>query len=155
MKMIKAQWLTLLLVMSVTGQGVAADDSLPTQLTLYKGDVRVLEAPGIERLAVGNTEILSTTLLKNEEMVLVAEAEGETTVQVWFEDGHREQIGVVVVKANGYRQVGELRQLLADIPGLRIRTVGRQVVMEGRLYSTDLERVKDAVKFYDNVLVLA
>lgn len=155
MTMIKAQWLTLLLVMSGAAQGVAADDSLPTQLTLYKGDVRVLEAPGIERLAVGNTEILSTTLLKNQEMVLVAEAEGETTVQVWFEDGHREQIGVVVVKANGYRQVGELRQLLADIPGLRIRTVGRQVVMEGRLYSTDLERVKDAVKFYDNVLVLA
>lgn len=133
----------------------ALAEDLPAQLTLYSGDVRVLEAAGIERLAVGNVEVISATLLKNQEMVLTAENEGETTVQVWFADGHREQMGVVVVKANGYRQIGELRALLADIPGLKIRTVGRQVVMDGQLHSRDLQRVKDAVKFYDNVLVLA
>lgn len=133
----------------------AQADSLPAQLTLYSGDVRVLEAPGVERLAVGDVEIISTTLLKNQEVVLTAETAGETTVQAWFSDGRREQMGVVVVKANGYRQVGELRALLADIRGLKIRTVGRQVVIEGQLHSRDMQRVKDAVKFYDNVLVLA
>ena len=150
----KARWLTTFLGMMAAALA-QADDSLPAQLTLYKGDVRVLETPGIERLAVGNVELVSATLLKNQEMVLTAETEGETTVQAWFTDGHREQMDVVVVKANGYRQVGELRALLSDIPGLKIRTVGRQVVMEGRLHSQDLSRVKDAVKFYDNVLVLA
>ena len=145
----------LLLCVGVLAAPLAMAESLPAQLTLYKGDVRVIEAPGIERLAVGNVELLGATLLKNQEMVLTAEAEGETTVQAWFADGSREQMGVVVVKANGYRQIGELRALLGDIPGLKIRTVGRQVVMEGRLHSQDLQRVKDAVKFYDNVLVLA
>jgi pilus assembly protein CpaC len=149
----KARLLVLLMGMGTLTQ--AAAESLPAQLTLYSGDVRVLEAPGIERLAVGNVEMISATLLKNQEMVLTAEGEGETTVQAWFTDGHREQMGVVVVKANGYRQIGELRALLSDVPGLKIRTVGRQVVLEGRLHSQDLQRVKDAVKFYDNVLVLA
>ncbi len=150
----KARLLVLLLGMGTLLQAQAAD-SLPAQLTLYSGDVRVLEAPGIERLAVGDVEIISATLLKSQEMVLTAEKDGETTVQVWFADGHREQMDLVVVKANGYRQLGELRALLSDIPGLKIRTVGRQVVLEGRLHSQDLQRVKDAVKFYDNVLVLA
>lgn len=154
MTKIKLRLLALLLLLGAQVQAYG-EDKLPAQITLYKGDVRVLETPGIERLAVGNIEVLSATLLKSQEMVLTAEKEGETTVQVWFENGQRQQLGVVVVKANGYRQIGELRALLSDIPGLHIRTVGRQVVLDGNLYSTDLQRVKDAVGFYDNVLVLA
>lgn len=128
---------------------------LPAALVLYSGDVRVLKAPGVERVAVGNVELISATLLKNEEVVLTAQKDGETTVLVWFADGTREQMSVVVAKANGYRQLPELRAMLADIPGVRLRTVGRQVVIEGRLSSKYLDRIKEAVKAYDNVIVLA
>lgn len=133
--------------------GQAAE--LPNAVVLYDGDVRVLEAPGVERVAVGNVEIISATMLKNEEIVVTAQQPGETTVQVWFDDNTRKQMSVVVAKANGYRQFGELKALLSDIPGLKIRTVGRQVVLEGRLSGEYLSRVKEAAKFYDNVLVLA
>jgi Flp pilus assembly secretin CpaC len=128
---------------------------LPSALVLYSGDVRVLKAPGVERVAVGNVELISATLLKNEEVVLTAQKDGETTMLIWFEDGSREQMSVVVAKANGYRQLPELRAMLADIPGVRLRTVGRQVVIEGRLSSKYLEQVKEAAKAYDNVIVLA
>ncbi|WP_312933101.1 type II and III secretion system protein family protein [Stutzerimonas nitrititolerans] len=128
---------------------------LPQALVLYKGDVRVLSAPGVERVAVGNVELISATLLKNEEVVLTAEKDGETTVHIWFEDGSRRQMNVVVAKANGYRQLPELRAMLADIPGLRLRTVGRQVVIEGRVNASHLARIKEAAKAYDNVVVLA
>lgn len=130
-------------------------DEIPAAMVLYDGDVRVILAPGVERVAVGNVAIISATMLKNEEVVITAETPGETTVQLWFEGNQRKQVSVVVAKANGYRQVGELRALLSDIPGLRIRTVGRQVVLEGRLSSEYLARVKEAAKFYENVLVLA
>jgi Flp pilus assembly secretin CpaC len=128
---------------------------LPSALVLYSGDVRVLKAPGVERVAVGNVELISATLLKNEEVVLTAEKDGETTVHVWFEDGTREQMSVVVAKANGYRQLPELRAMLSGIPGVRLRTVGRQVVIDGRLSGKYLEQVKEAAKAYDNVIVLA
>ena len=95
---------------------------LPTSLVLYDGDVRVLKAPGVERVAVGNVDLISATLLKNEEVVLTAQQDGETTVLVWFEDGTREQMSVVVAKGNGYRQMPELRAMLSGIPGARLRT---------------------------------
>src|SRR5690606_30841037 len=112
---------------------LAHANDLPAAIVLYDGDVRVLMAPGVERVAVGNVEVISATLLKNEEVVITAEKDGETTVHIWFEDGTRQQVSVVVAKANGYRQMSELKALLSDIPGVRIRTVGRQVVVEGRL----------------------
>lgn len=135
--------------------GIARANALPQALVLYKGDVRVLTAPGVERVAVGDVSLISATLLKNEEVVLTAEKDGETTVHVWFEDGSRKQMNVVVAKANGYRQLPELRAMLADIPGVQLRTVGRQVVIEGRINALHLARIKEAAKAYDNVVVLA
>ena len=125
----------------------ALANGIPPSIVLYDGDVSVLKAPGIERVAVGDVEIISATLLKNEEVVITAQKAGETTVQIWFEDDTRQQVSVVVAKANGYRQLGELKALLSDIPGLKIRTVGRQVVIEGRLSGEYLNRAKEAAKF--------
>ncbi|WXL25585.1 pilus assembly protein N-terminal domain-containing protein [Ectopseudomonas mendocina] len=139
-----------------TAWGVSAQAyDIPPSIVLYDGDVSVLEAPGVERVAVGNVEIISATMLKNEEVVVTAQKDGETTVHFWFDDGTRHKMSVVVAKANGYRQQAELKAMLANIPGLKIRTVGRQVVLEGRLSPEYLNRVKEAAKFYDNVLVLA
>jgi Flp pilus assembly secretin CpaC len=133
----------------------AQANAIPSSIVLYDGDVSVLEAPGVERVAVGDVEIISATMLKNEEVVVTAQKAGETTVHFWFDDGTRHQMSVVVAKANGYRQQAELKAMLSDVPGLKIRTVGRQVVLEGRLSAEYLSRVKEAAKFYDNVLVLA
>lgn len=131
-------------------------NTLPTSLVLYDGDVRVIKAPGVERVAVGNIDLISATLLKNEEVVITAQQDGETTVHFWFEDGHREQVSVVVAKGNGYRQLPELRAMLSGIPGVRLRTVGRQVVVDGRVSAEQMVQIKDAVKPYgDNVIVLA
>mgnify|MGYP000092826722 FL=1 len=46
---------------------------LPTSLTLYEGQSKVIAAPGVERMSVGKTDMLSTTLLKNGEVVLKQE----------------------------------------------------------------------------------
>ena len=77
-------------------------DEIPASMVLYDGDVHVILAPGVERVAVGNVEIISATMLKNEEVVITAETPGETTVQLWFADDQRQEVSVVVAKANGY-----------------------------------------------------
>lgn len=128
---------------------------LPNAIVLYDGDVRVLKAPGVERVAVGDVELLSATMLKNEEIVLTAQKSGETTAHIWFEDGTRQQISIVISKANGYRQLPELKAMLSHIPGVRLRTVGRQVVIDGRLSTEALAQVKAAADSYENVIVLA
>lgn len=134
----------------------ARANTLPTALVLYDGDVRVLKAPGVERVAVGNVDLVSATLLKNEEVVLTAQQDGETTVQFWFEDGRREQMSVSVAKGNGYRQLPELRAMLSGIPGARLRNVGRQVVIDGRVSAEQLKQIQEAAKPYgDNVIVMA
>ncbi len=128
---------------------------LPNSLTLYEGESKVITAPDVERMSVGKTDILSTTLLKNGEVVLNADAAGETTMQVWFADGHREIVSVVIVPSNGWREAYEVKQLLNDVPGIKITTLGRRVVIDGELKARDLERINLLKERYSDILVLA
>ena len=128
---------------------------LPTSLTLYEGESKVISAPDVERMSVGKTDMLSTTLLKNGEVVLNADAAGETTMQVWFADGHREIVSVVIVPSNGWREAYEVKQLLQDVPGIKITTLGRRVVVDGELKARDLERINLLKERYTDILVLA
>jgi len=128
---------------------------LPTSLTLYEGESKVLTAPDVERMSVGKTDLLSTTLLKNGEVVLGADAAGETTMQVWFADGHREILQVVIVPSNGWREAYEVKQLLKDVSGIKVTTLGRRVIIDGELKARDLERVNLLKERYSDILVLA
>ncbi|MFT5575170.1 MAG: pilus assembly protein CpaC [Bermanella sp.] len=134
---------------------VLAARSLPSMLTLYEGESKVLTANNVERIAVGKAEMVGSTILESGEIVLTADAVGETNMQVWFKSGSREQVSLVIVESNGYRELTEVQQLLSGVAGIEIRAVGRRVVVDGNLHERDLERVSMVQKRYANMLVLA
>ena len=145
----------MVLALTLTHFQAAAHDSWPTLLTMYAGESKVLKAPNVMRLSVGNTKIVSSTLLENGEIVLIGEAAGETNMQVWFSDGQRKTLPVVIVESNGWRQALEVRELLGDIEGIKISTVGRRIVVDGQIDTRDLDRVKLVKERYDGMLILA
>lgn len=128
---------------------------LADSLTLYAGQSKVINAPEVERISVGKADLLSTTLLKNGELVLNADGSGETNMQVWFADGHREILSIVIVESNGWREAYEVRQLLKDVEGIKVTTLGRRVVIDGELKARDLARVNLLKERYEDILVLA
>ena len=54
---------------------------LNDSIMLFSGESKVLQAADVSRLSVGNSDIISSTLLKNGEIVLIAEKAGETNMQ--------------------------------------------------------------------------
>lgn len=142
-------------LMWLLGAAQAHSRVLPTMLTMYEGQSYVIEAPDAVRISVGKTDLVSSTLLKSGEVVLVAEGQGETNMQVWFESGERESMPVIIVEGDGWRHEAEIKALLGEIPGIKITTVGRRVVVDGSLQSRDLNRVNTVKERYDDMLVLA
>ncbi len=144
-----------LLMLLFSSSSWSAQRVLSSMMTLYAGESKVLDAPGVTRISVGKVDLVSATLLQNNEVVLIAESEGETNMQFWFEDGHRETVAVVVVESNGWRQALEVKALLKDIPGVRVTTVGRRIVVDGNIQLRDLERVKVVKERYPDILILS
>lgn len=147
--------LAVLVVLFTTTAMAAGKRVLPTMLTMYKGESKVITAPEVVRISIGLASMVGSTLLKNGEIVLTANSEGETNMQVWFADGTRESLPIVIVTSNGWRESLEVKTLLGDIPGIKITTVGRRVVIDGNLEARDLERVNLVKERYDDMLILA
>lgn len=145
---------TLLVLFSISASA-AKNSILKPVLTLFAGESKVIDAPNTERISVGKSKMISSTLLKSGEVILIAEEVGETNMQFWFTDGHRETMTVVVVESNAWRELLEVKALLGDVPGLTVKTVGRRIVVDGNIQLRDLERVKMIKERYPNILVLA
>ena len=129
---------------------------LQESILLFAGESKVLQAANVARLSVGNSDVLSSTLLKNGEIVLIAEKSGETNMQFWFADGHRETVSIRVIESNGLsRGSRQVKRLLENIPGIEISSVGERIVIDGNIEARDLERVKKLKESYPEMLILA
>lgn len=147
-------FISLLIVMIVPTK-VMAKDYLPGMLTMHVAESKVFLAPGVDRITVGTADMVSSTVLNNGEIVIIAESAGETTLQVWFNNGKREDMRLNIVETNGWREAAEIKQILSDIPSVDVSTIGRRVVVDGRLRNRDLEKVKILKERYPDILLLA
>jgi pilus assembly protein CpaC len=123
------------IVILLLGSFFTAPASAAEKLTMYVGEVKVIKVGPVERVAVGKGDLLSTSILKNGQLIILAEAEGDTKLHIWTKDGKERQIKVTVNKSDSDRQLGEIRSLLSGLPGVTVRAVGGRPVVEGTVDS--------------------
>jgi pilus assembly protein CpaC len=116
---------------------------------MYQGEVKILKVGNINRVAVGDAKLISTSLLNNGQLLLIAEGEGESTVHIWFNNGTEKNYTVTVNKVYGtlQKKADEVGQLLEEVSGLNIRVVGERVVLSGLIdagYVPAIDTVKEA-----------
>lgn len=119
-------WLVAALGLLPAGQLPAGE-----VLTLYVGEVKVIRVPKVDRVAVGNAKLLSTSISESGQLILLAEGVGDTAVHIWNRDGSERDIQVFIRQSNARRVVYEIGRLLEGIDGLSVRDVGGRPVLEG------------------------
>lgn len=96
------------------------------------GEVTTIGLPGVARIAIGNGSLVKATVVDDREIVLLAEAPGQTIMHVWLRNGRQLSYELQVQAVRGARVLEELQTLLKETPGISARLVGERVVMEGR-----------------------
>ncbi len=123
--------------------------------TLVVGDVRSVELPAVARIAIGNGTLLKATVVDDRQIILLAEAPGETSMHVWLKDGRQITYEISIHAYKGELQLDDVRALLSDMPGVRSRMVGERIVLEGRYPDPEAgDRIKLLVKNFPSVLNL-
>lgn len=106
-------------------------------LTMFVGEIKILEVGNIDRVAVGNSGLLSTSMLDNGQLLLLAEKEGESTVHIWYRDGAESDLKVQIVTNDHARVLYELRALLSDLGDVQVKQVGERIFITGSVLTTD------------------
>ena len=122
-------------------------------LVMYAGEVIVLNVGVLDRVAIGNGKIASSTVLDDDRILIIAQDVGDTNILLWNKGTPMRDIRLRVTAQNMDRVKRETANLLAEIPGLKIASVGDRIFIEGYdLSDTDLERVKALAAQYPSII---
>ncbi len=121
-------------------------------LDMQVGESRVLTQPGVTRVAIGNSQVLSAMATDDHDVVVSALAEGQSSMHVWADSGVM-HYDVRVVAAGAPRLRAEVESLLTRIPGAHSAMVGGRIVIEGDdLSDDDRARVAALAQRYPEVV---
>lgn len=134
-------------------QEPAVDDS-GTLITMFQGEIKTLPISKVQRVAVGNGRLLTTTVL-DKELVLLAEASGDTGLYVWLKDGTLKKYNVRIAAADVGETVIQVRKILSAIPGMRVERIGSNAVVTGATSKPNLALINNAISKYPQVLNMA
>lgn len=126
-----------------------------TLLEMQVGEVRVLAAPDVARVAVGDGHVINAVATEDKEVIVFARNEGSSALQIWAESGRRRLYQVEVVAEGTRRIQQELQEVLGRIPQARVSVVGDKLMVEGDdLSDDDRDRVAELAKRYPQLLNL-
>jgi len=131
---------------------VAAWGQEGTTINLGVGMQKTVTIPGLQRIAIGNSEVADVTSLGQGQVLIIGRGEGRTTLLAWKTSGQRVSYLIVVRKQDPNEVISEINKLLDNVEGVKVRTVGDRIYLDGQAYTTqDADRIEQVVGLYPNV----
>lgn len=123
------------------------------QIVLVKGQSRILNAPDLHRVAVGDEAIVDVLALENDLVLLNPKSLGITSLHLWSED--EQEIYQLRVVADDGTLTQELLAVV-DIPSIDARFIDEFLILEGQVSNkAEKERAeKIAVAYSDAIISL-
>lgn len=138
------------------GTGFSTTDTIREEIesiNLFVGEAKTLPLAGVTRVAVGNGKLITATVLDGREVLLLGEGTGDTSLFIWSGSTVRKYRVKINASDTGVL-TNNVRALLRDIPGIKIDTVGDQVVLSGVASKVNLTRLETIVANYKQIINL-
>lgn len=124
-----------------------------TFLNVEVGSSTVIKLTRVERLAIGNSEVLQATVINQNEIVVFGKKAGATTLDVWRTPGQRQSYRIRVTPEGFSRVQEEIKNLLKTIPMARSSVIGDKLIIEGEnLSDSDQAKIGRLVQRYPELL---
>lgn len=127
-------------------------DLLP-EIDMFVGESRVIPAPAVARIAVGNGQIMTATALDDNGILIFANGAGTSSLFVWNQNGNYQKIKIVISAGDTNRIAREVALFLRTIPNAKVSIVGDKVIVEGEeLSDSDRDKVNELAKRYPQIV---
>jgi len=124
-----------------------------TLLNVEVGSSTVLKLTSVERLAIGNGEVVQATVINQNEIVVFGKKAGTTTLDVWRALGKRQSYRIRVTPEGFMRVQEEIKNLLKTVPMARSSVIGDKLIIEGEnLSDADQAKIARLVQRYPELL---
>lgn len=127
---------------------------LPERARLYVGQAKVYRLPrALKRVAVGNGELLQVTNIGRNELVVIGNKTGDSTIHLWMQDGSQIDVPVSIGENDTESLAETVRTLLADAGNIGVHTVADRVVVTGQdVHPGIAARIQSLKEIYPQLL---
>lgn len=119
-------------IASQTSSEPAPTPPLLSELSLTIGETHVLPEKGLKRIAIGNGKVVSAKRIDRDQILLLAQQQGTTTIHMWLRDGTEKRVFVRVSPGDNEELLRDVRRWLGPSSLIEARAVGGRVVIEGK-----------------------
>jgi len=128
---------------------VRADD-----LVVYKGASVQLSVSGIKKITISDPQIIDVKLSDDGQSVnITGLTEGRSELRIARTSGD-DFMTNAVVRADLSQAASEIKDLLSDVEGLEIKSVGNKIVLKGNILTrSDYDKVTKVVTAYPNIIL--
>jgi pilus assembly protein CpaC len=128
----------------------SASESL---LALYNGEVKVLDLRDVVRIAVGNGTVLQASVVAANQVVLIGQQPGTTSLRVWTRGGKQLEYRVNVRPFDMAQVLRDAQDMLAGEPGITVKQIDGHVLIEGESASAQTSsRIAALKEIYPQVI---
>ncbi|RBP51380.1 type II and III secretion system protein family protein [Arenicella xantha] len=136
-------------ILAFTANATASD---LTQVSLNMGDIQLLEVGEVVRLAVGDDEVVTATILDTGKMMLIPLKPGDTELVVWKTGERQQRYRVQVLASNMSDKKAIVDAILQNFDRVSSRIVVDKIVLEGMVDPTDVDGFEKLVASLENVI---
>jgi pilus assembly protein CpaC len=122
------------------------------EILLGVGTQRTINVAGVQRIAIGDTNVAEVKTLPGGQVLLTGRDEGKTTLLVWKASGQQLRYTIAVRKQDPNEVINQLKKLLGEIEGMTTRIVGDRIILDGQAYTQfDADRIAQVVAMFPSV----
>lgn len=142
-------------ILAVLLSVATAEPLPPMPVELHVGQVHLIRAGELKRIAIGNGKVIQATALDGGQVLVIPEAPGQSTLHLWGADGTETRFEIHVVPADANRMLAEVRAMLGEESPIRTRIVGDKVVLEGSgISEEEATRMTEIARRYPQIVNL-
>jgi len=115
-------------------------------IQLALGNIETLKANDVQRIAVGNEDLISVSVLNTNEVLLIPLAVGFTDIILWHPGNRKTMIHASVKTTKPEFTQAQIQSIIQDSPGLKLLHQNDQFIVKGWLNNEqELTQIKEQI----------
>ncbi|MCK4400792.1 pilus assembly protein N-terminal domain-containing protein [bacterium] len=125
-------------------------------ITVPVGQQQVVDVKKLARVSVGDDKVANVQVVASGEQIIITGIKvGTTDLITWNSKGKKITRAIYVISRDPRQFAAEVRELLTDVEGIKVKVVGGKVLLDGAvLTASDKLRVEKVAKAYPEVINL-
>lgn len=124
------------------------------ELVMFVGEIKAVSASKVSRVAIGNGNLISTRFIDENQMLLIAEAVGDTSLVLWTPKGEVQNYTVRVGSKDSGFAYQAAKSILSDITSIQIKPMGPNIAITGSASPAQVARISAVAQRYPQIVPL-